>query len=120
MKTTPRFLLAAALLSAGCSTWQTTADLDQFPMPADSAATVEIWGKDGHQTLRAVRIDADSVHGLTAEAPVACDSCQVVIARTAVDSIRTVKSDGAGTGIMGVVIAVMLLPLIFIGLMPET
>lgn len=120
MKSTPRFLLAATLLSSGCSTWQTTTDLDQVPVAADSTATYDIWGKDGHQKLRAVRVDADSVHGLSGMGPVACDSCRVAIPRSAVDSIRSVKSDGAGTGIMGVVIAVLLLPLILLSMMPET
>jgi hypothetical protein len=111
-----RSLLLLLVISsgAGCSTWQTTTDLDQFPMPTDSTATVDVWGKEGHQKLRAVRIDADSVHGLPAEGPAPCDSCRVAIPRAAVDSIRSVKLDGAGTGIMGVVIAVMMLPVIFI------
>jgi hypothetical protein len=120
MKPFPILLPVVAALLTGCTTWQTTTDLDQFPMPTDSAATVDVWGKDGHQKLRAVRIDADSVRGLPVEGPALCDSCRVAIPRSAVDSIRSVKADGAGTGIMGVVIAVLLLPLILISMMPET
>ena len=114
------YVLVVLGLGTACSTWQTVTDLDQLPMPADSSSIYDVWGKDGHRKLRALRIDADTVRGLPGERPAACDSCPVAIPRAAVDSIRSLKADGAGTWIMGVTIAAMLLPLILIGMMPET
>jgi hypothetical protein len=116
--TRARILIVLGLVT-GCSTWQTTADLDQVPMPADSTATFDVWEKDGHRKLRALGIDADSIRGIPADRPLSCDSCRVSLPRTAVDSIRSTTTDPGETAIMGIVVVVLLFPVYFIMMMSD-
>jgi hypothetical protein len=117
-----RSLIAFLLVvpGTGCATWHTTADLDQVKVTADSAATFDVWGKDGHRKLRALRIDTDSVYGLPGEWPSDCSTCPVAIPRAEVDSIRGETRDTAEMGIVVLVTAVMLFPVWFIMMLPHS
>lgn len=94
----PRPLLAVLLLLTACSSFQGGRPLDQVPLPAETRARYEVWSHgEGHQ-LHALRIEHDSVVGVPWWKDPACDSCRVAIARSEVDSVRTLKFDGNRSG----------------------
>ena len=119
MKTPPIFLPLVVALGGGCSTWHTTADLDQIPMPTDSSTTFDVWGAGDHWKLRALRIDTDSVRGIPVDRPLPCDSCLVAVPRGAVDSIRSETRDTTEMGIVVLVSAILTFPIYFIMMLPR-
>jgi hypothetical protein len=102
-----RILLETVILAAvtsGCSSWGNGRPLDAIPMPADPASRYEVWSKGERWELHALRIDGDTLRGVRWWHEPSCDSCQVAIARGAVDSVRTSNYDGGETGAMALFI----------------
>jgi hypothetical protein len=98
-----RALLSPLLLVAvasGCSSWGNGQPLDAVPMPADPATRYEVWSKGEHWEMHALRIDGDTLRGVRWWHEASCDSCQIALARSNVDSIRTQVHDGGKTGAM--------------------
>ena len=86
------------LLSAACSSFQAGRPIDQLPLPVPADKRVEVWSHGEKYQLHAVTVDADSVHGVRYWHDPKCDSCRVAIARSAVDSVRTLAYDPNNTG----------------------
>ena len=86
------------LLLAGCSSFQGGRPLDQPPVPVPPDKRVEVWSGGERYQLHAVTLDADSLRGVRWWHDPKCDSCRVPLARTAVDSVRTLAHDSGATG----------------------
>jgi hypothetical protein len=56
---------------------------------------LEVWQGREAITLHGVRITGDSLTGVPAWKPPACDSCRVAVPVSAIDSIRTVDNERA-------------------------
>ncbi len=78
--------LALWLVSACGGGWHREELKPERQLPARQQ--VQLWS--GHQTrvVHAVILGPDSVSGVPFHLPPACDSCRVVVARSAVDSMR--------------------------------
>lgn len=97
-------LLPFLLLAGGCSTYQRGRPVEALPEQPMERDRYEFWTQGtGHQ-LHAVRITPDSVSGVSWLEDPHCDSCRVAFARSAIDSVRTLKYDGGATGAMGLLI----------------
>ncbi len=77
---------------------------------------VQVWSGDETRILHAVIVEPDSVSGVSFHLPPDCDSCRVVVARTAVDSMRlgdqergALRSLGFGYVALGVAALVLYL-----------
>lgn len=105
-------LLCAALLCGGCSSWGNSTPLAAVPMPADATKRFEVWSQGEKWELHALRIDGDTLRGVRWWHDPACDSCQVAIAASAVDSVRTSSYDGGETGAL----TLFVLPFLAVGL----
>jgi hypothetical protein len=92
-------LPTALLVLSASSSFQAGRPLDQLPLPVPPEKRVEVWSKGERFQLHAVTVDADSVRGVRWWHSPTCDSCRVAIARTAVDSIRTLGHDSGKTGV---------------------
>ncbi|HEX7918800.1 MAG TPA: hypothetical protein VF454_05310 [Gemmatimonadales bacterium] len=101
---TRRWLLGLLLL-AGCTSFQAGRPLDQLPTPVPADQRIEVWSHGESYQLHAVTIGTDSVRGVRWWHAPECDSCRVVIARAAVDSVRTLGYDGGETGVLALVLA---------------
>lgn len=108
-----RLLLCAALLCGGCSSWRNGKPLDAIPMPADPTQRLEVWSKGEKWELHALRIDGDTLRGVRWWHDPACDSCQVALPASAVDSVRTSSYDGGETGAL----TLFVLPFVVLGML---
>ena len=97
--------LPGLLLLASCTSFQGGRPLDQLPTPVPAEQRVEVWTHGEAYQLHAVTIDADSVRGVRWWHSPDCDSCRVAIARSAVDSVRTLRHDGGETGALVLILA---------------
>jgi len=77
---------------------------------------IQLWVGDETRVLHAVIVDADSVSGVPFHQPPDCDTCRVVVARSAVDSMRlgdqergALRSMGFGYVALGVAAVVLYL-----------
>jgi len=100
-----RIAMPLILLSASCSSYGNAKPLDAIPMPADPEKRFEVWSGGESWQLHAVRIDGDTLRGVRWWHEPACDSCQVAVATSAVDSVRSLAYDGGKTGALGALIA---------------
>ena len=100
-----RHLVLLSLLLAGCTSFQGGRPLEALPTPLPADERLEVWSHGEAYQLHAVTIDSDSVHGVRWWHSPDCDSCRVAIARAAVDSVRTSRSDGGRTGALMLLIA---------------
>jgi hypothetical protein len=91
------------LLSA-CSSFQAGRPLDQLPLPVSPQQRIEVWSGGQRFQLRAVTIDADSLHGVRWLDHPDCDSCRIALVRSSVDSVRTLGYDGGETGALALII----------------
>lgn len=107
-------------LLAGCTSFQGGRPLEALPSPLPPEERVEVWSRGEAYQLHAVSVDADSVRGVRWWHSPACDSCKVVIARSAVDSVRTRSYDGGETGILAIIVAPILFVLYAASQIPET
>ncbi len=88
------------LLLSACSSFQAGRPLDQLPLPVPPEKRVEVWSAGERYQLHALTLDADSLRGVRWWHDPKCDSCRVSLARASVDSVRTLRYDGSGTGIL--------------------
>jgi hypothetical protein len=86
------------LFLSACSSFQGGRPLDQLPLPVPADKRVEVWSKGERYQLHALTVDADSLRGVRWWNDPQCDSCRVTLARTSVDSVRTLGHDGGKTG----------------------
>ena len=98
------------LFAAACSSFQAGRPLDQLPLPVPPEKRVEVWSKGERYQLHAVTVDADSLRGVRWWHDPKCDSCRVTLARTSVDSVRTLGYDPNNTGAF----ALMMTPIVFV------
>lgn len=82
----PSAIMSLWLASACGAGWHREELSPERRLPARQQ--VQVWL--GHETriLHAVIVEPDSVSGVPFHLPPDCDSCRVVVARTAVDSMR--------------------------------
>lgn len=97
------------LLTTACSSFQGGRPLDQLPLPVPPEKRVEVWSHGERYQLHAVTVDADSVHGVRWWHDPKCDSCRVTLARTSVDSVRTLGYDSGGTGALTILVVPIML-----------
>ncbi len=57
---------------------------------------VEVWSRNGHMTLHALRISADTVSGVPYWQPSACDTCRVEFPLSQVDSLTPSNREAGG------------------------
>ena len=83
-----RALVTLGLVSiiASCARVQRVA-LDPVPI-FDTRDLVEVWGPDSTARLHAVRIDGDTLSGVSYLMPTSCDSCRISVPLAGVDSLR--------------------------------
>ncbi len=113
-------LLASSLLISACSSFQAGRPLDALPLPVPPEKRVEVWVRGERYQLHAVTVDTDSVRGVRWWHDPHCDSCRVTLARTAVDSVRTLGYDGGESGTLILIIApIAFLSLLFFALASE-
>ena len=93
------------LLGAACSSYGGARPLDAVPMPAGPEDRFEVWSGGTSWQLHAVRLDGDTLRGVRWWHDPDCDSCQVALARAAVDSVRVPALDGNKTGALALFIA---------------
>jgi hypothetical protein len=74
-------------------------------MPANAQSRYEVWSGGEKWELHALRIDGDTLRGVRWWHEPACDSCQVALATSAVDSVRVPGYDGGKTGALALFIA---------------
>jgi hypothetical protein len=86
--------IALLLLSASCTSYGSSMPVSAIPMPADPASRYEVWSGGESWQLHALRIDGDTLRGVRWWHEPTCDSCQVALATSAVDSVRTPSIDG--------------------------
>ena len=94
----PRWYVATALLLllSACS-----AALVPVPPPYSAAVpprtVLRLYRGQSATDLHAVRWAADSVSGIPYFQPLTCDTCRIILARTAIDSVKQVKGrEGLG------------------------
>lgn len=97
-------------LLGGCTTFQGGRPLEVIPAPIPPTQRIEVWSARERWQLHAVTLDADSLRGVRWWHAPDCDSCQVVLARPAIDSVRTLRYDGGQTGAL----LLMLTPVAFV------
>jgi hypothetical protein len=69
-----------------CTTWRRRDDVLTQPVP--ERQHLQLWtGRQGH-SLHGVVVRGDSIRAVPRWKPPQCDSCAVVLARVAVDSVR--------------------------------
>ena len=107
--------LGTALVLSACGAgWHRLDDLTPRALPARDQ--VQLWEGSQTRVLHAVIIGRDSLSGVSVLLPPECDSCRVVIARSAVDSMRlgnqergALRSIGFGYAALGVAALVLYL-----------
>jgi hypothetical protein len=107
--------LGTTLMLAACGAgWRRLDDTTPRALPARDQ--VQLWIGPQTRVLHAVIIGRDTLSGVTFLLPPECDSCRVVIARSAVDSIRlgnqeqgALRSLGLGYAAIGVAALVLYL-----------
>src|SRR6187399_314381 len=105
MRLRPSISVVILLLSAACTSYTGARPLDAVPMPADPESRFEVWSGGTSWQLHAVRIDGDTLRGVRWWHEPSCDSCQVALATSAVDSVRTPSIDGNKSGALALFIA---------------
>lgn len=112
-------VLATLILTYGCSSYSNAKPLDAVPMPADPNGRYEVWSGREKWELHALRVDGDTVRGVRWWHDPSCDSCQVALAKSAVDSVRVPRYDGGKTGALALFVApfvaIALLWIAFVG-----
>ena len=100
-------VLAPALVLTACGAGWRRLD-DPTPRALPVRAQVQLWTEGRSWILHAVTLGPDSVSGVPFLRPPECDSCRVVIARSALDSMRlgnqergVLRSAGLAFVIMG-------------------
>jgi hypothetical protein len=106
-------LIFALWLASACGAgWHREELKPERQLPARQQ--VQLWS--GHQTrvLHSVIVGPDSVSGVPFHMPPTCDSCRVVVARNAVDSVRlgnqergALRSLGLGYAALGIAAVVL-------------
>jgi hypothetical protein len=82
----PTAVTALWLVSACGAGWHRTELSPERQLPARQQ--VQLWSGQQSQILHAVMVGPDSVSGVPFHLPPECDSCRVIVARSAVDSMR--------------------------------
>ena len=106
-------MLLALWLASGCGAgWQREELSPERQLPARQQ--VQLWVGPESRVLHGVRVGPDSVSGVPFHMPPTCDSCRVVVARSAVDSMRlgnqergAMRSLGLGYVALGVAAVVL-------------
>ena len=105
-------LFALWLVSACGAGWHREELRPERRLPARQQ--VQLWSGHQARVLHAVMLGPDSVSGVPFHLPPACDSCRVVVARSAVDSMRlgnqergVLRSLGLGYVALGVAALVL-------------
>ena len=106
-------LLASSLLISACSSFQAGRPLDALPLPVPPEKRVEVWVRGERYQLHAVTVDTDSVHGVRWWHDPNCDSCRVTLARSSVDSVRTLAYDSGSTGALTIFVVPIVLVVSF-------
>lgn len=110
-------MFASLWLASACGAgWHREELSPQRQLPARQQ--VQLWLGHQSRVLHAVMVGPDSVSGVPFHLPTACDSCRVVLARSAVDSMRlgnqergALRSLGFGYVALGVAALVLYLSL---------
>ena len=84
-----RFLPALVpVLFTACTTWGHGPIVDVLAQPIPERRPLEVWAAGKRYDVHGVRVVGDSVVMVPHWKPPACDSCRIVVARAAVDSVR--------------------------------
>ena len=97
------------LLSTACTSYGSARPVDAIPMPVSEEKRFEVWSGGESWQLHALRVDGDTLRGVRWWHDPNCDSCQVAIAKSAVDSILVPNFDSGKTGALSLIV----LPVIF-------